>query len=344
MTLAPPVISAMVKCARVKSSSILTFEFRLSGSLTLVCLALLTAPAFAQAPASSSSAVHPSPLDQGIDLAAKGRCEEALALLKKFTPRVTDKQLKYRAQMATVRCAMNRKDNETTANTLFALNRDFPEDPEVLYIITQFFLEIAVRASEDLAAVAPSSYQTRKLQAEGLESQNKWEEAAAIYRKILEENPKLRGIHFRLGRAALSQPESPTSAEDAKKEFEQELAIDPANSAAEFWIGEIARRDGQWEDAIPHFASAAKLDSSFAEALLALGMSLNSAVRFAEAIPSLEQYVKMVPEDPAGHYQLSIAYARTDRKDDSVREMTLQQQLFEKKQAAAKSRGSAVPH
>lgn len=325
-------------------------KLSLSGSLTLACLTLLTPPGFAQAPAGSSSpgssrsVERASPVERGIDLAAKGRCEEALALLKKSTPRVTGKQLKYRALMATVRCAMNRQDDRTTANALFDLKRDSPEDPEVLYMTTQFFLGIAERASQELAAVAPTSYQTRELQAETLESQNKWEEAAAIYRKILEENPKLRGIHFRLGRAALSRPESPTSAEDARKEFEQELAIDPVNAAAEFWLGEIARRDGQWEDAIPHFTSAAKLDSNFAEAFLALGMVLNSAERFPEAVPPLEKYVKMSPEDPAGHYQLSIAYARAGRKEDSVRETTLQQQLYEKKQAAAASKASAAPH
>jgi tetratricopeptide (TPR) repeat protein len=320
------------------------FKPFLSGFLTLFCLALLTPPAFTQAPANSSSAVRPSPVEQGIDLAAKGRCEEALGLLKKFTPRVTDKKLKYRAQMAIVRCAMNRKEDQTTADALFELKRDSPEDPEVLYLTTQFFLEIAVRASQEIAAVAPNSYQFHELQAETLESQNKWEDAAVIYRKILEDNPKLRGIHFRLGRAALSQPESPTSAVDARKEFEEELAIDPANAAAEFWIGEIARRDGQWEDAIPHFSSATKLDSGFEEAFLALGMSLNSAGRFPEAIVPLERYIKMVADDPAGHYQLSIAYARTGRKEDSVREMTVQQQLYAKKQAAANSRANAAPH
>jgi tetratricopeptide (TPR) repeat protein len=312
----------------------------LLGVRTLACVTLLTARALAQAPASSSPAGSSSPVERGIDLAAKGRCEEALPLLKKFTPSVTLKQLKYRALMATVRCALNRREEQTAANALFDFKREFPEDPEVLYMTSEFFLEIAVRASQELAAVAPTSYQTRELQAETLESQNKWGEAAAIYKKILEENPKLRGIHFRLGRAALSQPESPTSAEDAKKEFEQELAIDPVNAAAEFWLGEIARREGQWDDAISHFTSAAKLDSNYAEAFLALGMALNSAGRFPEAIPQLEQFVKMSPEDPAGHYQLSIAYARTGRKEDFVREITLHKQLLEKKQAAA----NAAPH
>lgn len=316
----------------------------------LVCFTLLTAPGFAQVPVGSSSASpsssveRASPVERGVDLAANGHCEEALPVLKKFTPRVTDKQLKYRALMATVRCAMKQQENQTTAMALFDLKRNFPEDPEVLYMTSQFFLGIAESASQELAAVAPTSYQTRELEAETLESQGKWAEAAEIYRKILEEHPKLRGIHYRLGRAALSQPELPTADEDARKEFEQELAIDPVNAAAEFWLGEIARREGRWEDAIPHFAAAAKLDSNFGDAVLALGTSLNSAGRFTEAIPPLEKYVKRSPEALAGHYQLYIAYARTGRKEDSVREMTLHRQLLEKRQAAAISRTNAAQH
>ena len=246
--------------------------------------------------------------------------------------------------MATVRCSMKQRDDRATADTLLDMRREFPEDPEVLYMTSQFFLGIAEGASQELTVVAPNSYQTRELQAEGLESQEKWAEAAAIYRKILEENPKLRGIHYRLGRAALSQPESTTSSADAKKEFEQELAIDPVNAAAEFWLGETARLDGQWEDAISHFAAATKIDPHFADAFLSLGTVLNSAGRFSEAVPQLEKYVKMAPANLAGHYQLSVAYARTGRKEDSVREMTLHQQLLEKHQAETNARATVAPH
>jgi hypothetical protein len=38
----------------------------------------------------------------------------------------------------------------------------------------------------------------------------------------------------------------------------------------------------------------------------------------------------MVAADAAGHYQLSMAYARTGRKEDAVREMAIQQQISEK--------------
>ena len=304
----------------------------LSGAQILVCIALLAVWVLAQAPVSSPSAGPSSLVDHGIDLAAKGRCEEALPLLKRLADD-SDKQLKYRAQLATARCAIKRKDGHATVTTLLALRHEYPKDPEVLYLTTQVFLKIAEEASQDLARIAPDSYQILELEAETLESQNKWPEAAATYRKILEKDPKLPNIHFRLGRAVLAQPETQATTEEARKEFEQELTIDSTNAAAEFWLGEISRRDGHWAEAIPHYTSALKLDPTYPEAMLALGMTFNSDGRFADAIKPLEGYTKTVPQDPAGHYQLAMAYARTGRKQDSVREMALQQQLSEKNQA-----------
>lgn len=325
---------------------------RIAQYILSACLTLIHLPAasVAQTPSDPSSlaastAGQQSPrVLKAIDLAAKGDCEEALPLLKKLIPDVKERQLKYKALMATVRCSMNRAENQTTANTLLDLKREFPEDPEVLYMTSQFFLSVAESASQELATVAPNSYQTRELQAETLESQEKWAEAIQIYRKILEEHPKLRGIHYRLGRAALSQTESPVAEEDAKKEFEQELTIDPVNAGAEYWLGEIARRQGQWDTAVLHFTSAAKLNSTFADALLAIGTTLNSAGRPGDAIAPLEQYVKMSPKALAGHYQLSIAYARTGRKEDSAREMAIHHQMIEKSRAAANSSTDAAPN
>ena len=91
-------------------------------------------------------------------------------------------------------------------------------------------------------------------------------------------------------------------------------------------LGEIARQAGQWNDAVEHFSRALKLDQGFAEAYLALGISLNASGKFPDAVAPLESYVKMVPEDPAGHYQLATAYGRTGRKPDAEREMALEKE------------------
>lgn len=281
-------------------------------------------------PAEASSAA-----EQGINLASKGRCHEALPILKKATIHLTDKQLRYRVEMATARCAMGLDRTETAVEALLVLNREFPHDLEVLYSTTHFYSELASRAAQELATTAPTSHQAQQLEAEAFESQENWDRAVAEYKKILEQEPKLPGIHYRLGRIYLSK--SPAEVENATTEFEQELKIDPDNASAEFMLGEIARQAGQWDDAIVHFSRASKLDEGFQEAYLALGMSLNSAGKFSDAIAPLQSYIKMQPGDPAGHYQLATAYARTGRKPEAEREMALQREAAAKKPLAAET-------
>jgi tetratricopeptide (TPR) repeat protein len=315
----------------------------------LICVALLVPLAFAQAAAGSRSAAASgsdqklTPVDRAIELAQKHRCREALPLLEKLTPGIADKQVRYRAEIATVHCTIKVKDGRSTVTTLLALKHEFPEDPEVLYLTTQVFLTIAENSAKDLATLAPSSYQILELQAESQEQQHKWDEAARMYREILEQNPRLPGIHLRLGRAVLSQQDSTAGAEEASKEFTAELAVDPYNSSAEFWLGEVARISEKWDEAVLHFESATKLDPDYSEAYLGQGMSANAAKRYAEAIAPLERYVKMAPNDPAGHYQLSIAYVRTDRAEDSDREKDMVRKLAEKVQTDA-ANGSNQPH
>ena len=165
------------------------------------------------------------------------------------------------------------------------------------------------------------------MNAEVLESQGKSDEAIAEYRKLLAEDPKLPELHFRIARLLLEK--NPPQTEEAKTELDGELKVAPNDSAAEFALGEIGRRDADWPTAIEHFQRAAKLDPGFVEAFLALGMSLNAASRFQEAVPPLERYTKMQPDDPAGHYQLATAYSRTGNKAAAERELAVQRRLVE---------------
>ncbi len=261
---------------------------------------------------------------QAVALAQKGKCKEALPLLRKSTSHLSDQRLKYQSAMATARCAMSLDQSETAINALLLLNREFPRDPQVLYTTTHFYAEMASRASQELAATAPNSPEAQQLEAESFESQGNWGKAAAQYNKILEQAPHAPGIHYRLGRLYLAK--TPPEPDNAKKEFEQELKIDPSNASAEFMLGETARQAGQWTEAATHFSRASQFDEGFVEAYLALGISLNSAGKFADAVAPLEKYVKVQPGDAAGHYQLATAYARTGRKPDADREMALQRE------------------
>ena len=296
----------------------------------LTALALLPAATFAQSSPKSAPSDSSSALNRGIGLAEKGRCKEALPLLKKSAPLSPDKQLKLKAGIATIRCALSLDLVDTTVNTLLWLNREFPNDPDVLYVTTHAYSDLSARASLRLAQTAASSYQAHELNAESLEMQGKWDEAAAEYRMIFDQNAHLPGIHFRIGRLILSKPETPTTAADARKEFEEELKIDPNNAGAEYILGELSAQGQQWDEAIQHFSRAVALDAGFAEAALGLGSAYVSEGKFAEAIPPLESYVKLQPGNPAGHYQLAIAYSRAGRKEDAKREAALQKETTER--------------
>jgi tetratricopeptide (TPR) repeat protein len=284
---------------------------------------------FAQIPRQSTTSAAAN-ADHAITLAGSGHCAEALPILKRVMRETVGADLRKKAGLSGLRCAMTHNQPYEATDFLQVLNRDFPSDPEVLYQATHAYSDLAIRASQDLLRVAPSSYQVHELNAESLETQGKWDEAAAEYSKILEANPNLPGIHYRLGRLLLSKPNpGPEIAAEAKKNFEQELKIDPKNAGAEYVLGELARQDSNWSDAVDHFSRAAKLDDSFAEAYLGLGISLVSEKHFPEAISPLETAVKLEPENPIGHYNLAVALSRSGRKEEAEREFAIHRKMQE---------------
>jgi tetratricopeptide (TPR) repeat protein len=302
-----------------------TFHLLLPASL-LICLSSLGIAS----PQTSQKSVTTADPEKAATLAESGHCVEALPLLKKAIRLTSAHDLKKRLGLDGLHCAMTHNTPYDSLEFLAVLSRDFPHDPEVLYAATHAFSDLSMRSSQDLARDAPFSYEVHELNAEALEMQGKWDEAGVEYRRILEINPMLPGIHARLGRTLLSKPQpSPTEVEQAKKNFEEELEIDPRNAAAEYVLGQLAADSNDSSTAIRHFEHATRLDTTFSEAYLGLGMALNSAKRFTEAIPPLETYEKLAPDSPTGHYQLAFAYAGAGRRDDANREAGLQRQTAE---------------
>lgn len=280
-----------------------------------------------------------------MSLAQSGRCKEALPLLKQAKLQARDQDLKRRIGFAGVRCAMFAQQPDAAEDFLRLLNREFPHDPEVLYLSVHTYSDLASRAAADLAITAPQSAQGHELHAESLETNGKWDEAAKEYRLVLEQNPHLAGIHFRLGRLLLSKPNpSPADAEAAQKEMQAELEIDPSNAGAEYVLGELAKQNQQWDEAIQHFSHAAKLDASFGDAYVGWGGSLVSLKKFSEAIPPLQTAVKLQSGNPAAHYLLAIAYSRSGRKEEGDREFAIQQKLTQKGAAGEPAESQQSPN
>jgi tetratricopeptide (TPR) repeat protein len=287
----------------------------------------------AQAPKATAPAESPvAKAERGIALGTRGHCKEAMPILKQVIPKIQqDKDLLHDVVMARAQCGMATDQRDVVGESLLMLAREFPGDPKVLYITTRYYSELANRTAQDLIQKAPSSPEAETLIAEALQAQGKPDDAAAQFRKILEQNPNQPGIHYQLGRILLSKPLDPAVSEEARKEFEAELKINPTSPAAEFMLGDLAWRNQKAEEAIEHFTRATQFDAGLAEAYLGLGMALNAAGRYGEAITPLKKYTEMDPSDPAGYYQLATAYARTGNKPEADRLLALQREAEKNK-------------
>jgi tetratricopeptide (TPR) repeat protein len=296
---------------------------KLFPSILLFCV---VAPSLAQVPAKSTVAVTPAAAEHAAALAESGHCVEALPTLTKAAGHLADKELQKRVGLDGVRCATTLQQLDPLQDFLRILSRQFPHDPEVLYILTHAYSDLATRAATELATTAPTSIPALEMDADTSEPQGKWDQAEKDYRKILEQNPRYAGIHFRLARLILSKPNPPADfAEQAKKELQQELEIDPTNAGAEYVLGELARQAQDLDEAVKHFSKATELNPNFADAYLGLGMALLAEKKYPEAVAPLEKAVKLQPANPAGHYSLATAYSRTGRREDADREFALQQ-------------------
>jgi tetratricopeptide (TPR) repeat protein len=266
--------------------------------------------------------------DKALTLAEQGHCQESISSLKRAMSAQVPAETRKRAGIAGLRCSLALDDRDSTVDFIRLLNKQFARDPEVLFILVHAYSDLSTRTAQDLGRTAPQSIAAHKLNAEALEMQGKWEAAQLEYEGMIEKEPDAPGIHFLLGRLLLSRPDAGAdAAERAKQEFLKEVQIDPKNAGAQYILGELARRDQKWDEAISRFSTAANLDSNFGEAYLAWGFCLVTVKRYEEAIPPLRVAVRLQQGNPSAHYNLAVALSRTGNQEEAEKEFAVQRQL-----------------
>jgi tetratricopeptide (TPR) repeat protein len=280
-----------------------------------------------QSHASGSQAVLTP--EQAVSLAEQGRCGESIAGLKRAISTTTVAgEVRKQAGVLGIRCSLAIDDRSSTNEFIRALTRQFPKDPDVLFVIVHAYSDLSTRTAQDLGRYAPNSVAAHKLNAEALEMEGKWEPAQHEYEGIIQKDPEARGIHFLLGRLLLSRPDAgPDAPEKAKQEFLKEIKVDPSNAGAHFILGELARRDDKCDEALPRFSEAIKLDANFAEAYLGQGLCLVTLKKYEEAIPPLHSAERLMPGNPEVHHTLATALQRSGHAEEAEREFSIHRSL-----------------
>jgi tetratricopeptide (TPR) repeat protein len=273
-----------------------------------------------------------------VDLALHGKCSEAMPLLDQTMQDASVRDEDKRSvAIAGVRCSMLLNQELDALSFLAWLQAKNPKDPEILFLAAHAFKDLSERNSQELLNAAPDSPLVVQLNAETFEERGELAKAIAEYRILLKRVPDRPGIHYRVGGLLMSLSASAANSEEARKEFEEELKLNPQNASAEFYIGELARQANDLPKAIQHYRQALVIYPGFAEASYGLGRSLLDSDKTAEAVAPLEAAVKLSPGNPAIHLALGRAYQRLGRKEDASREFAQQKSTSEKMNETTKT-------
>ena len=210
------------------------------------------------------------------------------------------------------------------------MTRAYPKDPEVLFHAGRLFGNYAYLSMQKLAEVAPDSVWRHEAAADAYQSGGNYVMAVNEYRQVLAQAPDRPGIHYRLGRTLLAmfaQGSTNATPEEAAKEFEAELALDPSNANAAYELAEIRRKASDLDKAAALFADALKYYPDFEEANVGLARTLVALGKPAGAIPYLKKATELNPRDQVAYYQLSLAYKALGRSGEQETALAKFQQL-----------------
>ena len=259
--------------------------------------------------------------------AATGHCAEAIPDLADRFDKSANPDLSRLAGLALAQCYVTEGQCDKALPIAARLEAQYPDDADVLYQAARVDMKAFNDVTRRMFEKTPASYRVNELSAEIFETQNRFTEAAAEYRKAIAKNPRALNLHFRLGRALLLESHDPEALAQAQKEFEAELALNAGDAAAEFQIGQILNTESKSDQALPHFQKALELSPDFAEAALAVGKLRVQAKQYADAIPLLEHVVALEPRNEPGHYTLMLAYRNSGQMDKARREQEVLQKL-----------------
>lgn len=252
----------------------------------------------------------------------------ARLLLEKSFATLTDKGLRLQVGRELAALYDQQGDTEAAAALMRKLVTLDPDNVEVLFMAQRLYSELADDTLNKLAVVAPGSARMQQVIAERLVNAGDLKDAIDHYKKALQIDPRLQGMHFELGEAILqSAPGDAGTQAEAQKEFEIALNVDGDSARTECQLGSIALSRSQMDAALAHFERAYQINPNEVQAQMGLAKVLMVQEKPEEAIKYLHKAVEADPLNGAAHYQLGIAYRRLQMQEMARKELQLSQEI-----------------
>jgi len=182
---------------------------------------------------------------------------------------------------------------------------EHPDDPEVLFQLGEGSRKVMQQAFNRLMTSHPDSARAHELQAQTWLGQGRGALAEPEFRKALQMNPNLAGVHLALGRIAL---EERGDLDAAEREFRAEVRLRPGDAEAAWRLGSVILKKGHGREALVELQRSDKLKPDMLETLLDLGKAYAAANQLAQAENTYQRIIAIDDKDElaaAAHLQLS---------------------------------------
>jgi tetratricopeptide (TPR) repeat protein len=249
-----------------------------------------------------------------------GDLKAAAINLEKAFPNLQEQKIRTETGMELIDLYSSTGDLSKAVPIVSALRDQDPTNVEIIYMAYRIYSDLLDEARLTLTIVGPNTARVHQMMAHELARQGHVDEAIANYREALKVNPNTSGVHFELAEM-LNNSSIAGGREEAEKEYQAALAVDPHDNKAECKLGDLAALRGDQKAATEHYQRALELQPNDAEAMIGLAKSLMTLNQPEKAMPLLEQAVKLDPTNAVAHFRLSTLYRKMGKGDDATREL-----------------------
>jgi tetratricopeptide (TPR) repeat protein len=244
----------------------------------------------------------------------------AVADLEKAFPHLTEPKIRLQAGMELIDLYSTSGDLPKAVPIIGALRDADPANVELIYTAYRVYSDLLDESRLSLIVVAPNSARVHQMMAHELARQGQTDEAIANYREALKIDPNASGLHFELAEM-LNSSQAQGGREEAAKEYQAALVVNPQDEKAECRLGDLAALRGDQEAAGQHYQRALALQPNDPEALVGLSKTLMTMNQPEKALPLLVRAVQLDPTSAVAHFRLSTLYRKMGRADDADREL-----------------------
>jgi tetratricopeptide (TPR) repeat protein len=266
----------------------------------------------------------------GLSLAEEGKFSDALPHLEKGFRQTADSDVRRMCGLELLRAYSNLDRDADAVETSLALNKAYPNDPEVLYHTGRVYGSFAYTVMEKLHDTAPGSVWMLQAQGEANESQKNWDAAMVAFNHVLAIDANRPGIHYQLGRVYLGRFRDAANAQDretAVREFTAELALDPGNGNAAYELANLQAEAGNLEEAGQSYERLLQQYPDFEEALVGLAGVDLARQKADQAVSLLERATRLRPNDEVAWWRLAQADRATGNSEGQRRALATFQKI-----------------